>query len=116
MIKTYDLDVPADDFIRNFDETRKALKYLLKKILKRGSAKVGITIETIMFKDPDIRQAAAFRSKMTPIGFADDVPDIVASKINKITQTIELYNQNGMSGSVVEKVTSVKARVLRYQF
>ena len=115
LAKEYPISVRSDDFLHNFAQTKRRLKRIIGKIVNKiGFISVRVTIDAVMYKETESRrQNAGFRSRLTPVRTFVDVDDVVEKKFLNIGQNIENYNENGMSGCILEEILSVRLMVVK---
>ena len=113
LIKEYVIPVKPDDYIMNFAQSKHRVKRFIEEFFDRfGLFSFRVTLDVIMEKaGPDPKtQTAGFRSSLEPVRRSEDIESIVLTKFNKIDNSIDGYNLNGMSGCVLKEI--VKLRVL----
>ena len=115
-IKEYDIPVNPFDHITNFSQTKRRIKRFATTFFELlGYFSFRVTLDLLMEKQsPNPKtQAAGFRSNLQPVRRLRDIDSMIESKFDKIGQSIDGYNQNGMSGCVISEIVKIRVLVVK---
>ena len=114
--REYKLNVPENDFMNGFRETKSLVERVMKGLVRLvGAVRIRVTIDAEMERiiQPFYPRDAGFRSTLKDLTSEQGIPALMTLVFNQIESSIERYNLEGMSGCRLARVKRVRVMVVK---